>query len=307
MTHIQLFNTNTKPMDELIIEAYKSFNVAPLGGASGDGWSKMNDFQRCPYRYWLLHEPKKIPLTQLSGETPTALALGSLFHSALAMHYMPVLVPRAGNNEYPTPFALLHRIESLGGNKDIVNTCIDLYGAYFNKYHAPHDEGMVPLGIEVLAGDPSKHTCRLDMVAKHNGGIWIVEHKTSSRETREVTEGWWLDGEILGEVYGWKLSGLDHVFGPLTGVLVNIVIKTTVPKFRRVEVVVTDKLLEAYKNDLAFWRGFRQSMRDLGKWPRKLNGCIGRYGMCEFWDHCRDADSTDDERLNRMLQLSIGG
>jgi hypothetical protein len=46
MSNIQLFNPNSKSIQQCIDEAYASFNVPSLGGASTDGWSKMSDFQR---------------------------------------------------------------------------------------------------------------------------------------------------------------------------------------------------------------------------------------------------------------------
>lgn len=299
MTIIQLTNPDQKSIEQCIREAYERFGVKPLGGASEDGWSKMNDFQRCPYRYWLMHEPHVID-NDIStvGDTASYLGLGALYHAALACKYM-----RAIDSEYPTAFAVLAAVREFGGDASIVDECTRLIQAYEMHYGA--DSALSPLAIELPAGKPEIHTCRLDMLAQVNGATWIVEHKTASREDRTVLESWWLDGEILGEVYGYKLSGLEALYGPLTGVLINICIKTKEPKFRRVEVVVTDQLLNDYARDLQFWRGIRQAMRLGNIWPRKLNGCIGRYDTCTFWDHCRDAASTDDARLNRLLQLSL--
>ncbi len=246
MTQIQLINPSSKSIEQCIREAYESFNVPPLGGASTDGWSKMNDFQRCPYRYWLMYEPHEHGDGVGLGGKPAALEIGALFHAMLAMHYISI-----PTSNYPTALALVARVEALGGDPVIVNECTRLYVAYFNQYQNPQDEGITPIAIELAAGRAPIHTCRFDMLATINGGTWIVEHKTASRETRDVLESWWLDGEIIGEVLGYKLSGLESVYGPLVGVLVNLTIKT---------------------------------------WA---------------WDHCRDANATDDERLNRLLKLSL--
>ncbi len=176
---------------------------------------------------------------------------------------------------------------------------------YFNRYNNPSTEGIQPLAIELGAGVEGIHTCRYDMLASINGGTWIVEHKTASRESRDVIESWWNDGEIIGEVYGYKLSGLEKVYGPLVGVLVNIVIKTKEPKFRRVEVVIPDSLVDRYARDRQYWAVARDTARQTANWPRKLQGCISRYDTCTFWDHCRNADETDSNRLLGLLTASI--
>lgn len=322
MPLIQLTNPNAKSIEQCIREAYESFGVPPLGGASTDGWSKLADYQRCPYRYWLLYEqpPNVSFLTDEKNgvEVPAALELGALFHSMLAMHYSQnaksmlfsptesMLFSDTKSMLFPTPYALAERVAALGGNLAIVDEAKRLYGAYFGQYGNPQDEGITSLAVELGAGIEGIHTCRYDLLAERkDAGVWIIEHKTASSETRQVLEGWWLDGEILGEVYAYKLSGLDKVYGPLVGVCVNITFKTKVPKFRRVEVVVTDDLVEAYARDIAWWKGSRSACKSTGQWPRKLQGCISRYDTCTFFDHCRNADATDSERLQRMLELSL--
>lgn len=289
-------------MEACITEAYASFGVAPLGGASLDGWSKLADFQRCPYRYWLIHEQPKTDDLVSVGAKPVALELGSLFHAMLALHYMP-----ASYGPYPTPYALAERVASFGATVETVDEAKRLYNAYFCHYGNAADEKFTPLGVEVPCGLSEVHTSRLDLVASIGGATWIVEHKTASRETRDVLEGWWLDGEIIGEVLAYRISNFTDKYGPLAGVLVNITIKTKEPKFRRVEVVVTDDQLERYARDVDWWRKHRRQMRldPNGYWPRKLQGCIGRYDTCTFWDHCRDANATDDARLNRLLTQSL--
>lgn len=309
MSSIQLFPDPAIPtIQRCMDKAYESFGVPPLGGASQDGWSKMADFQRCPYRYWAMHEqPKDSGLIPMGG-TPVALELGALFHALLACHYIGSCPTGAYSENYPTAFELINRMRSLGANETIMAEGERLYIAYFNHYSNPHAEGISPLAIELPAGTEGIHTCRFDMLSHHDGntsGVWIDEHKTASRETRDVLESWWNDGEIIGEVYGYKLSGLEAVYGPLIGVSVNIVIKTKEPKFRRVEVVIPDSLVERYANDRAYWAGDRKAMHRAGAFPRKLAGCIGRYDMCSLWDHCREAETTDSGRMMSLLQASI--
>lgn len=312
MTNIQLFPSHAQEsIQQCIDKTYASYNVPSLGGASVDGWSKISDYMRCPYRYWALHgQPTQlidalIPL----GPKPVALELGALFHALLACHYIGS-VPGAANAisypEYPTAFEFIERMRTLGADESILTEAQRLYIAYYNHYGNSHDDGLQPVAIELAAGLEKIHTCRFDMLAYDKaGGLWIVEHKTASRESRDVLESWWLDGEIIGEVYGYELSGLAKQFGLLVGVLVNIVIKTTVPKFRRVEVVIPPDLLARYASDRTYWGQARELNKLAQHWPRKLQGCISRYDTCSLWDHCRDAETTDSGRMMNLLQRSI--
>lgn len=301
MSPMIALGTTSKPMELAIREAYESFGLQPLGGASEDGWSKLADLQRCPYRYKMLHETL-LDVDEVAGPKPVALELGALYHTALALHYSVGTIAIA-----VTPFAFLERVRAVGGDGVIIDECKRLYSAYFDKYGNAHNEGFAPLAIEFPAGIPGTHTCRFDMLAKHEGVTKNIEHKTASRETRDVLEGWWLDGEIIGQHYAYKLSGLEAKFGPLFSTVVNLTIKTKEPKFRRIEVVISDEIIGRFASDRAWWNGHRDALRGGSYWPRKLQGCIGRYSNCELWDHCSNASASDDLRLNQLLTKSLEG
>jgi len=121
----------------------------------------------------------------------------------------------------------------------------------------------------------------------------IITHNSARAMTAEVLESWWLDGEILGELYAWKLSNLSEKFGaPLAGVMINIVSKTNPPACRRLEVVVPPVVLDGFQRDRQWWAQQREHMRRTSQWPRSLHGCISRYEMCHYWSHCRDEDAS---------------
>src|SRR5262249_56994041 len=135
-------------------EAYKSFGVEPLGGASPDGWSKIADYQRCPYRYYLLHELADAGM-KVGASKPDALEIGSLYHAMLACHYLTS--GNSGSELYPTPYALAERVLSVGGDQTIIDECKRLYAAYFNQYGNVADEGVKALGVDLPCGIEGFH------------------------------------------------------------------------------------------------------------------------------------------------------
>lgn len=149
-----------------------------------------------------------------------------------------------------------------------------------------------PLAVEFGAGVPGVHTCRYDMLAWEDGGIWNIEHKTAMRPTPDVIDSWWLDGEVIGQFYAWRLSELTKAFGaPLTGTKINLAFKTVPPTFQRLEIVQPDDVVETFIRDRSYWSRFRDNCRNSGYWPRSLQGCMSRYDRCAFWHHCRDLNN----------------
>jgi hypothetical protein len=296
MSRIHIATPNARTMNEVLALAFQSFNCAPLGGPSNDGWSKMSDFLRCPYRYYLRHEKGAIIKQDTLTRGHAGPEVGGLVHALLALHYcrlLPEGYPGWRANA-PSPFDFLDRVQELGAELAFVNEARRLYWGYTEHYGAEGPEyGFEPVAVEMGAGIEGIHTCRYDMLAWNQGALWIYEHKTAHAETADVLEGWWLDGEILGEVYGFQLSQLDEQFcGKLAGVVINLLFKTTPPKFRRLEIVFPQNIIDSYARDRHHWGQQREQYRRRGHWPRSLQGCMSRYDMCTFWAHCRDEDAS---------------
>jgi hypothetical protein len=296
MARLHVQTPDAKPMEDALTLAFKSFDCEPLGGPSQDGWSKMYDFLRCPYRYYLRHEQNVVIRPDALIKAAPALGVGSLVHACLALHYcrlLPEGFPGWRANP-PSPLDLLDKVQELGAEMAMVQEARRLYYGYAEHYGVEGpDYGFEPVAVEYGAGIVGTHTCRYDMLAWNQGSLWIYEHKTAHAETQDVLEGWWLDGEIIGEVYGYQLSDLNKLFGgPLTGVIINLLIKTHPPKFRRLEIIFPQKVVDSFARDRQHWAQQREQYRRRGHWPRSLQGCMSRYDMCQFWAHCRDEDAS---------------
>ena len=116
----------------------------------------------------------------------------------------------------------------------------------------------------------------------------FVTHNTATRDTPDVSENWWLDGEIVGQHYVYQKFGLDKLFGPLTSTIINITFKTIPVRFKRIEIVVPQDVIDAYAADRSHWNDVRNHCRNSNHWPRSLQGCVSRYDRCGYWNHCRD-------------------
>lgn len=296
---VQLETSTATPIDVAMHAAFAKLGIEPLGGPSPDGWSKLADLQRCAYRYYLKHERGMTIAADVQPTSSGALEVGSLVHAAMAIHYgrrLPEGAPGWRRN-MPSPFDYLEAVKACGGGSSFVSEALRLFSGYVEFYG--YEADVSPLAVEFGAGEVGRHTCRYDMLAHWDGGgvappgLWNFETKTASRESMDVLESWWLDGEILGQHYVYEFAKLADVFGaPLQGTVINLLIKTRPPRFRRIQIVLSRALLDTYAQDRLYWDAYQRTCRARGYWPRSLQGCMSRYGPCEFWAHCRDMDDS---------------
>lgn len=282
-----------RSVDSIVVEAFKVLDCAPWGGQSAMGWSKQSDFLRCPYRYYLKHVRGVGPL--VVGDTGPALDIGSIVHLLLAARYSAMLPDHrypGWRPNPPDPFVLLRTLESCGLPLSISQEVERLYEGYAEKYGA---DLIVPMAVEFGVGNPAFHTSRYDLVFYVEDGIhdgfWIGEHKTMSSATD--IETFRFNGEVLGEMLSWRLSGLDTYFGgPLNGVCINALVKTkSVPRYQRLWIPVNWAMIDHYAGQREQWVAREAACVQSAVWPQSLAGCNIRYSKCRFWEHC----STDDE------------
>ena len=280
----QLDITTYPLVDEVLVKIFEVAGVDRLGGIStGRGWSSFSTFQRCPYAWKRRYVDQARPA--LLVESPS-LAIGTLVHTFLAVHYIRMVDPA-----YPlTPesvYALLRGV----CNPQFVEEGWRVFAGYRLFYSK---ELIQPLAIEYDLKDPrTGESCRYDLiaffpewVAGRAPGTYLLEHKTTARFDANALEGWVNDGEVIGEVALWKRLGLDHRFGKLQGVIVNLLGKQKEPQYHRTLVAPESWQIEQHLADLKRWEGLIQLARSADSFPRARNGCIGRYGRCDYWDHC---------------------
>jgi hypothetical protein len=271
-------------VDEVLKQIFHSRGLERLGGQStGRGWSSFSTWQRCQY----LWKRKYLDQVQPSAlvESPS-LAIGTLIHVFLAIYYLRMIV-----EDYPlTPDVCRDELLK-AANPEFVNEAWRVFFQYTLYYQ---DENIQPLAVELDLVDPrTRESCRFDLIAyfpESNAGrlagTYILEHKSASRFDQDTLDGWGNDGEILGQVMSWKRLGLDHRYGKLRGVIINILGKQKEPKFHRTQVAPESWQIEQHKADLRRHEGFIQLAMSNGEFPRSRGNCISRYGRCQNYYEC---------------------
>jgi hypothetical protein len=275
-------------VDEVLEEIFDGAGLPRLGGmSSGRGWSSFSTFQRCPFSWKLKYVDKAKPA--LLVESPS-LAIGSLIHTFLAVHYIRMM-----DDSYPLTPEQVYQAARTKANPAFVEEGWRVFVGYRLFYL---HENVQPLAIEHDLRDPrTGESCRYDMVAFYPesiagrpSGTYIVEHKSASRFDNDTLEGWVNDGEVIGEVALWQKLGLDHRFGKLQGVVVNLLGKQKEPQYHRCWVAPESWQVDGHLDDLRRWEGLIQLARSSNNFPRARQGCIGRYGRCNYFDHCAGAE-----------------
>jgi hypothetical protein len=256
------------------------------GGPSENGWSRESDFQRCPYRYYLKWELGVAATTVASSSASQD--IGTFEHVLLAAHYARML-PDARYPGFrancPTPAQVIEALQVAGAEPVALAETERLWSSYLDYWG---EDGWQPMAVEMPAGDPILHTSRYDLVVSVSDGIhdgiWIPEHKTASPSTD--FEQWDLHGEVLGEALSWEISKLDEVFGPLSGICINVLVKSRVPTYRRIWQRINPELVLDFAQHRALWQARINQSRKMNRWPKAHYGCMVKFDRCQFWDHC---------------------
>lgn len=280
------------PLERAFVRLFAEHGLDRLGGRStGSGWSNVSLFQKCPYAWKRRYsEPLKLEHFGVEVEIPN-LAIGSLVHTYLAVYYMRMIV-----HDYPlTPEMINQRVREWGCNPKLYEEGWRLFQGYALYYQ--HEE-IMPLAVEYNLRDPrTNDSCRYDLIAFFPkdrpgmlAGTYALEHKTTAKFDANTLDGWHGDGEVLGQVLHWERLHLDKKFGPLRGVVVNLLGKQKEPQFHRTIVAPTAFTTEQHREDLRNWNGKIQHAKAINDFPRSRNNCIRGFMRCELWDHCNSGE-----------------
>lgn len=272
------------PVEAVLGQMFEEHGLPRLGGPStGRGWSSFAVMQRCPYLFKKRYVERQAPPLFMES---ASLAIGTLIHTFLALHYANMM----GDYAAITP-EVCHEYLRTRANPAYVAEGWRVFMAY-RLYYAFDD--IQPLAIEHDLQDPrTGESCRYDMIGfaakakpSRPAGTYLFEHKSAGRFDFDTLEGWANDGEVIGEAALWRRLGLDKRFGPLRGVIVNLLGKQKEPKFHRTTIAPDGLLIKAHLDDLRRWEGLIQLCRATDNWPRSRANCIGRFGRCDWWEHC---------------------
>lgn len=278
------------PIDVALERVFEAWGMPRLGGASsGRGWSSFSTFQACPYK-WFRRYVEPLPANPGWVVENFPMAVGSFVHALLAVHYGRMQPDRLLLGSAITPEDLRAGVIEQGCNIEMINEGWRLFTAYrlFYKY-----EIIEPYALELDMRDPrTNESCRPDLIAYFSKeapnrvpGMYIIEHKTRTRFTRDALESWPNDGEVLGQIMLWERLGYAKRFGELKGVIVNIIGRQKDPQFHRTIVAPSAWQIQQHTEDLRRWEGLIKLALAYGEFPRARNSCAA-YGLCDLFDHC---------------------
>lgn len=282
---------NYVPIDVAIVNAQAKFQeLASLiltgGSGSGKGWSRYLTLQKCPRAFQLsyLSGAREGSSPVMSGMT-----VGSGFHALAAAYY-------TGGRDLSLRF--WDEIK----NQNIDPLLSEEVERIFNGYldHYDNVDYIIPLAVEQTTVWPNHNwSCRYDLIARIDDpplgvmpGIWAIDHKCMAIFDEPTLNGWDLDGEITGEATFWAGSPMEEKYGPLQGVMLNIVGKQKKPqKFHRTWMNYSQARQERHLANLQYWDSQEANYKaSFGKtdWPQSNGNCVGRYGKCNWYERCKD-------------------
>lgn len=209
----------------------------------------------------------------------------------------------AGEREGQTAaFDILLLFRDEPGYKEVFAKLEKMLAFYFQTYRLDRWE---ILAVEyTLACEDVEYTSKIDVIVADYAVPQIpvtrsVEHKSTFRLTPDVTEGYHLDSQVMGQVY----LGVRLLHGPglppYAGALVNICSKESTPRIERVFVAPHLDHLRAWEEHLLIQHGQR-AFHEAHGFARNYGSCSRRYGRCEHFDFCRWNPSLREPDLRRL-------
>lgn len=171
---------------------------------------------------------------------------------------------------------------------------------HHTAYYGDGMEDVTPLAVEWYAENEAlEYTCRYDMIGRLGandplcsddlppGSIIAYERKTAAWLSEMAQTGWFLDGEILGQLLNWQPSGCEALFGPLAAVVVDIVTKKAkTPQCLRVVVPPSNPNVMTHARWIRYTQAQIRQWEATGVWPQHFTQCFDRWGKCGNWDAC---------------------
>lgn len=117
-------------------------------------------------------------------------------------------------------------------------------------------------------------------------GIWVVDHKTIYAARPQEFVAYRMDGQVVGNILGARLSRFPEV----QGFIVNLLGKTDEPTFFHGYVTPSRRLqrefaLEVGRRQQEYRRNYAAAA-----WPRVYTrgACVDQYGLCGYFEPCEE-------------------
>ncbi len=282
---------------------HRKINVILPGvdtGASPYGSTNYKMLMACPREYALT----KIALLRKTA-LDVPLTTGWMWHYCLQRFYETILQHQKKSNAPTTSdeFAFAGQKEAMvaaydamkpfenePGYEDCVNDVQRMLDGYFERYNGVDRLRILAIEETLTYQGSFQYSARLDLLVEDlsRGGMYVYEHKSARAITADLLNNYQLDLQILGQVF-LLLKCVDlKRYPPFRGVRINIATKHKTPQFERVDVLPSNRHIEALKSSVTAWSALRKTYEKLG-WPQALGHCAGfsrGYKSCKFFDLC---------------------
>ena len=280
-------------------------------GATEAGWSRIQDYLRCPKAYQFkevrkLHRPVSMQLDHFS--------VGTLVHAGVAKWFVAGMPdPERQPKRYAKVLAAMEK-EAMASKdamtpKAMQDACryVLEYAQHWKMRPKPtvvateYKLGPAPL----WPGEPehSWRTARLDDVSKYaeaGGQLCIGERKTTSASVADTIKQYQLHGQIIMQTLLWDSSKQGAAMhGPIAGVVLDVIQKgyNTASKFGRVFLPVSAHqkkwFAESMKEPLLKAAMMQPDSFNI---ERRVTGCTFMAGRgrvdCDFKELCATGKSA---------------
>lgn len=274
------------------------------GGATTQGWHKIESFLRCPKEYQL---SQVRGIVRPESTTPDYFAIGILVHAMRARWF--------GSRFSTTPETWESMVKAAHDEMEKAKLPIRpeaerLAMRYMQEYvgHWAVRPKPTPVAAEYLlgpsalvVGDPLSlyRTARLDDVSRYpelGNQLYIGEAKTDGKSVDNCLEQYTLHGQPMLQVLLWKMAPQgEATHGPVAGVMLDIIVKGRDggrSKFARMPIQVTDHSLEWYTKSMRGYLTAASRVDWNSEVPRNVSACTRAAGAashipCMYRDLCK--------------------
>lgn len=129
---------------------------------------------------------------------------------------------------------------------------------------------------------------RIDMIVEHEGRLYLVDHKTTSM----MGPTYFREFELSSQFHGYTWAAQQLLGRPIFGAIINALgvrkpTKTgTSLEFQRKTITITQEALYEWQADTLHIITDFVEMARREHMPKHTKWCVGKYGMCQFFDVC---------------------
>jgi RecB family exonuclease len=251
--------------------------------------SRRETFDSCERKYFYRYCLNLVP------KEPKSMApfFGAAIHRALASWYREGDRDKA-MKEFAEEYAQWYDGKDEDRTVEVAYRILDAYFKRYSQDYLEVDSQMVEIGASIDMGF-CLYRMRVDMIAKWNGDLIIVDHKTSKYPTSQFN--------ILKpnhQLTGYCLGASEILGMPIRKVMLNILGTALRKRMKEGEEEVTlvrdvtersEEDFEEFRRGLAVTAQRLRRCLEEGYWPMRTKSCSSFNG-CEFLELCKSSEEA---------------